>query len=149
MIMQHGKRFGAISRFLVVALTGATLVAVTPACVVRGRARAVWVVDVPPPAPRVVRVTPRPGHVWIHGHWERHGSRWVWSNGYWVRARSGHAWRPGAWVQVGARWQWNEGRWERGDHTPDRARVRDHRSDPAPTPPPVVNPGSVRDRRTH
>jgi hypothetical protein len=99
----------------------------TPACVVR--ARPVYVVGVAPPAPRTHVVHPRRGLVWIEGHWESVGGRWVWRDGYWVRERAGYAWTPGVWVEVGGQWHWRPGRWnERGrvrDHR--RPRVRDHR----------------------
>jgi hypothetical protein len=26
---------------------------------------------------------PRPGAVWLPGHWKKHAHGWVWSNGHW------------------------------------------------------------------
>ena len=42
----------------------------------------------PPPAPRVVHVTPaRPGpdYVWVAGYWYPSGNRYAWHDGYWTR----------------------------------------------------------------
>ncbi len=42
----------------------------------------------PPPAPRVVHVTPaRPGpdYVWVGGYWYPSGNRYAWHDGYWTR----------------------------------------------------------------
>lgn len=52
-----------------------------------------YYVDVaPPPPPVAVRVAPRyprPGHVWVDGHYSWLGTQWVWRPGRWVTARPG------------------------------------------------------------
>ena len=125
--MKRKSLLGArVARVLVVALLGAPLVVADGGCVFHARARAVWVVDSEPPPPRYVTVTPRPGYVWIRGHWEWIGGRWQWQSGHWVRERAGSVWVHGEWVHRGGRWEWREGRWE------TRAKARDHRDDDRP-----------------
>jgi hypothetical protein len=89
----------------------------------------------PPPAPRVVRVTPRrPGaeYVWIDGYWYPVGSRYVWHSGYWTRPPYiGARWvaprHDGQQFFVGF-WDGDHGRFEH-DHHFDRDRYRDDRAD--------------------
>src|SRR6185437_13415927 len=85
----------------------------------------------PPPAPRVVHVTPvRPGpdYVWIGGYWYPVGGRYQWHEGYWSRP-----------PYAGARWiephhdgrQFFAGYWDgphgriEHDHRWDRGHDRD------------------------
>lgn len=114
-------------------------------CVVRAsgavRARPVYVVDVPPPQPRYVRVTARPGQIWIRGHYQYVTGRWVWRPGRWENARAGYRWEPGRWERRGNRWHWVDGTWVRAT-----VRVRDHRR-AAPPPPPPPPRRVVRDHR--
>lgn len=67
----------------------------------------------PPPPPRYERIAPRPGMVWVRGHWQwRHG-RYVWVPGHAVRARPGYAWVQPAWRPYGPRWRFQAGYWAR------------------------------------
>ena len=69
-------------------------------------------VNIAPPAP-VYEAVPlaQPGRVWVAGHYEWHGHRYVWRPGYWVVARAGYEWRPAQWVQAGSRWSYEPGTW--------------------------------------
>jgi len=97
-------------------------------------------VDEEPPPPRAVVVETRPGFVFIQGHWQRSGGRWVWRDGYWERERAGYVWEEGRWETRGRNHVWVEGRWRAGggpavrDHREERheerhegPEVRDHR----------------------
>lgn len=79
----------------------------------------------PPPAPRVVRVTPpRPGPdaVWVDGYWYPVGNHYAWHAGYWTRL-----------PYAGARWvapRYEGRRYYTGYWEGDRGRVaHDHRWD--------------------
>jgi len=110
-------------------------------CVVRTRGHvrvapvAVVEVEEAPPPPRTVVVETRPGFVFVQGHWNYRGGRYVWLAGHWERERANHVWVQGRWERRGNRHVWVEGRWEahRGpavrDHRePKRGPVvRDHR----------------------
>ena len=131
------------------------LAMLAPACVIRARARVqpVFVADTQPPPPQYQTVQPRAGHVWIRGHHEYRGNRWVWQRGHWERARTGYVWQEGRWVRRGNRWHWKRGRWVAGRAAPPARvvpgapapRVRDHRAGAHPMRPPpaprAANPG--------
>ena len=76
----------------------------------------------PPPPPRhEVMPHPRRGMVWVPGHWEWRGHRYVWLQGYWVKARPGYYYREPRWVEHGGRWEMRPGGWDRdGNGVPDR-----------------------------
>jgi YXWGXW repeat-containing protein len=93
-------------------------------CLVRGHGA--YVVAVAPPAPRAtVVVEPRPGYLWIEGHWAWVDDRWTWLDGYWEAERPGYVWVQGYWEPRGGRYHWIDGHWSarvgasRG-HGPDR-----------------------------
>ena len=75
-----------------------------------------------PPAPLYEVVpAPRPGMVWVPGHWEWRGHRHVWMAGYWLQARPGYRYREPLWVERGGRWYLQPGGWDRdGDGIPNR-----------------------------
>ncbi len=91
----------------------------------RGPRAKVVVVDTPgpgkvvvvkkrPPKPRVEKLPPRPSklHVWIPGHWEWRGNKFVWKPGRWaVPPRSGAVWVPGHWEQRHGGWVFIPGHW--------------------------------------
>ena len=71
----------------------------------------------PPPPPRVIaRPSQRNGKVWVEGHWEWRGSRYVWNNGYWVKARRGYAYAQPRWYQEGGQWRYTRGEWRAAKH---------------------------------
>lgn len=109
----HSFMRGQVARCLVLALGMASL-SLLGGCYVQ--ARSAVVVDAPPPPPHVVQVDTRPGMVWVDGWWVSSGGRWVWRDGYWVRARPGHIYVQGNWVHRAGRWHWVEPRWETRGH---------------------------------
>ena len=60
-----------------------------------------YVVTDPPPPPRNEVVTFHPGHLWVDGHWVRSGSRWTWSEGYYVREHRNSRYVAGRWERRG------------------------------------------------
>jgi hypothetical protein len=89
-------------------------------CTVSGEARvrpvAVYEVEVAPPAPVYeVEVTQvRPGYLWIGGHYDHIGGRYVWQRGYWERPRVGSYWVPARWEYRGGRHVFVRGEWRAG-----------------------------------
>jgi len=85
-------------------------------CMVSGDA-AVYTPDVvvttaPPEPVYEVEVTqPRPGMVWIGGHYDYVGGRYVWRRGYYEHARPGRVWVPARWENRNGRYVRVEGRW--------------------------------------
>jgi len=73
-------------------------------------AEAAYVVDAPP-APREEVVVYRPGFVWVHGHWTRPGSTWVWRGGTYERERPGMTYVEGRWERRGRGHVWVDGGW--------------------------------------
>jgi hypothetical protein len=94
------------------------------------------IVAVAPPAPRVEYIpTPRPGQVWVQGHWYWNQRDYAWRPGYWQPARANYAYAPGRWVPVSGGYRWIEGDWKRHgkkhDHHHDHY---DHYDDHGPGP---------------
>jgi len=69
------------------------------------------VVEDAPPAPREEVVVTRPGFVFVHGHWNREGGRWVWVGGRYERERVGKTFIQGHWERRGHQHVWIEGGW--------------------------------------
>ena len=44
-------------------------------------------------------VPPRPGGVWVAGHWDRRPGGEIWIGGHWIHDRRGHQWVPGHWAR--------------------------------------------------
>jgi hypothetical protein len=67
----------------------------------------------PPPAPPPAQVQPRPGFVYVQGHWQAQPGteRSEWRDGSWVPARPGYAWVDGRWIDAGGYWKWQSGHW--------------------------------------
>ena len=71
---------------------------------------------VAPPEPRVEVVpAPRPGRIWVGGHWEWRSNRHVWVAGTWIRERRGYQYVQPTWTERDGRWQMERGNWRRGD----------------------------------
>jgi hypothetical protein len=118
-----------------------SLLALTPACVVRARgsmSTSDGVAYQEPPAPRVETHENRDGYVWVSGRWDWRNGQWAWMEGHWENQRVGYVWTEGRWERRGNQWHWIEGSWS-GTTTVD---VRDHRHQEEP--PPTVD---VRDHR--
>ena len=73
---------------------------------------AIIVVEPPPPDRYEVYPDPRPGYIWIRGHYVHEGRGYAWVPGYYERLpRSGAVWEPGHWDRVRGGYIWVEGRW--------------------------------------
>jgi hypothetical protein len=76
--------------------------------------RVVYVHSVPPPedAAEVVAVTPGPNQVYLAGHWEWDGNRYVWAQSHYARRPHPHAvWLEGHWQSSQNGWFWQKGHW--------------------------------------
>ncbi|HWO19646.1 MAG TPA: IPT/TIG domain-containing protein [Kofleriaceae bacterium] len=90
-----------------------------------------------PPTPREEKMDPpRPGFVWVRGHWDWKAGKWDWVNGRWERERAGKKWRT-------VRWELRDGYYTRvdGDWVDQNA------PEPPPGPPPGAPPPFVPDDR--
>ncbi len=77
-------------------------------------------VRVAPPALRVeVAPEPRPGYLWVEGHWDWRNGRHEWVGGTWVRERHGYIYNPARWEERDGRWHLDRGGWRRGDRDGD------------------------------
>ncbi len=88
-----------------------------------------------PPAPRVERMpNARRGHVWVPGHWDWRGKRYVWIKGKYVRDRRGYTYDAPSWEERDGRWYRTGGAWRRGNRDNDGDGVR-NRDDARPNNP--------------
>src|SRR5689334_16536841 len=68
----------------------------------------------PPPTQEAIPPAPQPGYVWLEGHWQWNGVRYVWVRGYYVAPRAGWAWVPHRWWRgPRGRWHYAPGHWRR------------------------------------
>lgn len=70
----------------------------------------------PPPLPRYERLPqPRPGYVWVPGHWiwSSRQRRYVWVDGRWTRNRPGFRYAGSRWVFRNGEWHFIPGQWVR------------------------------------
>lgn len=110
------KFFGLICAVLLAGLLGGT----------PNQARAAGLdifVELAPPNARRERVRPRAGYIWVAGHYQWRGSRYLWQPGYYQRARRGEVYVQPRWVQNGNRWQYQRGNW-RNENRRDRRNER-------------------------
>jgi hypothetical protein len=78
------------------------------------------VVRIAPPAARMELVPdPRPGRVWVAGHWGWRNNHHVWVKGTWVRERHGYVYNQPNWTERDGRWHMSQGNWSRGDRDRD------------------------------
>lgn len=105
------------------ALSSTPAAAYTSVAVQIGTPAPVYVAP-PPAALHEVAPAPRRGHVWVPGHWEWAGHRHVWVRGYFVPARAGYFYRQPEWTRHGDRWAYRAGGWVRGDRDGDGIRNR-------------------------
>jgi len=76
----------------------------------------VYVKIAPPASKQVVvvkPVKPVPNAVWVAGHWQWNGNKYVWVDGSWKEPRKGYVWIPGHWNKTARGWFWVEGHWKR------------------------------------
>jgi hypothetical protein len=69
-----------------------------------------------PPPPKRAEIPPPPPAadlLWLVGHWNWDGVKYVWTPGHYVQRPTPSAnWLPGYWEQGSTGWQWTEGHWE-------------------------------------
>ena len=75
-------------------------------------------VRTPPPRAKVVKIKspkPYPNALWISGHWKWNArtSKYVWVEGYWIKAKPGKVWVAGRWEKRRHGWIWIEGHWKK------------------------------------
>ena len=70
------------------------------------------VVRVAPPVEVVEEVPPpRPGFIWVRGHWRWNGSAHEWERGHWEAERVGYRYVQPRWEHVGEEWHFTAGFW--------------------------------------
>ncbi len=96
---------------------------------------AIIIVRQAPPAPRVEQMPEaRRNHVWVPGHWDWRGKRYVWVKGKYVRDRRGYVYDAPTWEERDGRWHRAGGNWRRGNRDNDGDGVR-NRDDNRPNNP--------------
>lgn len=81
-----------------------------------GITQAQLVVIKKPVKPHVVAVKvaqPGPNMIWIDGHWRVKNNKYIWSNGYWTKARPNMIRTSGHWRKVPGGWKWSPGHWKK------------------------------------
>jgi hypothetical protein len=66
-----------------------------------------------PPAVQVQVMPARTGYIWVDGHNEWRGGRWVFVRGHYEAVRAGHRWVPGHYRQTARGHVYVPGRWVR------------------------------------
>jgi len=69
----------------------------------------------PPPKEEGIGPSPTPGYIWMSGYYvyySKTGYQWI--DGQWVPARPGHHWNAPHWEKMGSKWVFTPGAWERG-----------------------------------
>ncbi|MES2277953.1 MAG: hypothetical protein V4592_18135 [Bacteroidota bacterium] len=56
-------------------------------------------------------VAPYQGAVWVSGEWGWRNGRYVYTNGYWARARTNRVYVSGSWEQGPRGYYWRRGHW--------------------------------------
>jgi hypothetical protein len=83
----------------------------------------IYVTTEPPPI-RVEKFDPRPGHVYVRGHWEWRNGKHEWVPGHYIPERKGYRYYNDRWVMHDeGKWAYQRGGWGRDsdlDGTPDR-----------------------------
>lgn len=119
-----------LRKLVIAAMLTGTLGAVTVP------ASAVIIVRQAPPPPRAETVPEaRRGHLWVPGHWDWRGKRYVWVKGNYMRERRGYMYDQPAWEEREGKWHRTGGNWRRGNRDNDGDGVK-NRDDNHPN-----NPG--------
>ena len=68
-----------------------------------------------PPVVKVVKIRPKPykSAIWISGHWQWNGNKYIWSKGKWTKPKAGKVWVKGHWVKKHRGWIYIKGHWKR------------------------------------
>jgi hypothetical protein len=118
-----------VSSTLFAALLAGSTLGLASGCVASGRYHASGVVVASePPPPRYEAADPRPGYVWIDGHWDWDPSygEWVWYEGYYEPERVGYVYVRGNWVNRGDHYVYERPRWQSRTNAHVRVNVSDH-----------------------
>ncbi len=63
-------------------------------------------------AAEIVEISPGPGSVYVSGHWEWNGARYVWSHAHYLRRPATNlVWVEGHWQNTPQGWFWQAGHW--------------------------------------
>lgn len=89
------------------ACLGAAEAGATPTPLLEGQ-----VSQIPPPPPRPEDGSPKPGFVWMRGHWYPLEGAWEWADGRYLKERPGMMWLDGRWEMSAGEWHFVPGRWE-------------------------------------
>jgi len=68
----------------------------------------------PPPAilAEILPPAPAPNSLWLIGHWNWNGAKYVWTPGQYIQRPAPTAnWMPGYWEQESEGWVWTDGHW--------------------------------------
>ena len=68
----------------------------------------------PPPAilAEIPPSAPAPNSLWLVGHWNWNGAKYVWTPGQYIQRPAPTAnWMPGYWEQASPGWVWTNGHW--------------------------------------
>jgi hypothetical protein len=72
-----------------------------------------YVKQAPPPVKAEVKpAAPSVTAIWIDGHWQWNGNRYVWKKGHWEKKAKG-AWVKGQWKKTGRGHKWVPGHWKK------------------------------------
>ena len=100
----------AVAAMLVAACAGCSV----PSDKLASAATAVVAAPYPPPAIRaeIPPPVPAPNSLWLVGHWNWDGQKYVWTPGRYIQRPVPTAnWMPGFWEQESPGWVWTEGHW--------------------------------------
>src|SRR5262245_26478203 len=98
------------------------------ACVGSGTYHGTLVARSEPPPPRYEAYDPRPGYVWVDGHWawDDYATEWVWYDGYYEPMRPGYVYVRGRWDRGGDGYVYSRPRWQSRTNAQVQVNVRDH-----------------------
>ena len=87
-----------------------------PIVLATGCAGEAYLVDTSPPTARAEVAVYRPGYVWVNGHWNRHGNRWAWNDGYYIRDRPDYVYVQPRWEHRDRGYVYIQGGWRARGH---------------------------------
>jgi len=74
----------------------------------------------PPDEDTAIPKLPKPGMVYVHGHWfyDDKKEEYVWAHGHYTRSKKGCKWVPGRWKKVKKGYKYIPGNWKKTDKKP-------------------------------